>query len=97
MAISSRSMPRTTVDLDAAVLRDLKRLKKREKKPLGQLISELVAVALAREAAGRPFAWTTQRMGARVDLEDREAVRGRDFRSFEGIRARDPFEDPRGT
>jgi hypothetical protein len=94
-------MPRTTVDLDAAVLRDLKRLKKREKKPLGQLISELVAAALAREAAGeaagRPFAWTTQRMSARVDLEDKEAVRDRDFRSFEGIRARDPFEDPRGS
>jgi hypothetical protein len=71
-------MPRTTVDLDAAVLRDLKRLKKREKKPLGQLISELVAVALAREAARPPFAWTTQRMAARVDLEGKEAVRGRD-------------------
>ena len=72
-------MPRTTVDLDAAVLRDLKRLQKREKKPLGQLISELVAFALTREAAGeapgRPFVWTTQRMGARVDLEDKEAVR----------------------
>lgn len=72
-------MPRTTVDLDAAVLRDLKRLKEREKKPLGQLISELVAAALAREtegeAAGGPFAWTKQRMGARVDLEDKEAVR----------------------
>jgi len=74
-------MPRTTVDLDAAILRDLKRLQKREKKPLGQLISELVAVALAREAPGqapgRPFAftWTAQRMGARVDLEDKEAVR----------------------
>ena len=72
-------MPRTTVDLDAAVLRDLKRLQKRQKKPLGQLISELVAVALAREAAGetvgRPFVWTAQRMGARVDLEDKEAVR----------------------
>ena len=72
-------MPRTTVDLDAAVLRDLKRLQKREKKPLGQLISEFVAAALARETEGeaacRPFAWTAQRMGARVDLEDKEAVR----------------------
>ncbi len=72
-------MPRTTVDLDAAVLRELKRLQKRAKKPLGQLISELVAAALAREAgtevAARPFAWAMQRMGARVDLEDKEAVR----------------------
>jgi hypothetical protein len=72
-------MPRTTVDLDAAVLRDLKRLQKRAKKPLGQLISELVAAALAREAKGeapgRPFTWTAQRMSARIDLEDKEAVR----------------------
>ena len=42
-------MPRITVDLDAAVLRDLKRLQKSEKKPLGQLISELVA-DIARKA-----------------------------------------------
>ena len=44
--LSSRIMARTTVDIDAAVLRDLKRLQKRQGKPLGQLISELVAAAL---------------------------------------------------
>jgi hypothetical protein len=72
-------MPRTTVDLDSAVLRDLKRLQKREGKTLGRLISELVASALAR--AGRPdpeqepFRWTARPMRARVDLEDKEAVR----------------------
>ena len=72
-------MPRTTVDLDAAVLRDLKRRQKRERKPLGRLISELVAAALARERLTKeeaaPFTWRARPMGARVDLEDKEAVR----------------------
>jgi len=72
-------MPRTTVDIDAAVLRELKRLQKRQGKPLGQLISELVTAALAREeeaeSSGRPFVWSSRPMQARVDLEDKEAVR----------------------
>ena len=72
-------MARTTVDIEASVLRELKRLQKREGKSLGQLISELVAAALAHEAEvpeeGRPFQWTSRPMGARVDLEDKEAVR----------------------
>ncbi len=77
--ISSRIMARTTVDIDASALSDLKRLQKREGKSLGQLISELVAVALAREGADQeeapPFQWTARAMGARVDLEDKEAIR----------------------
>ncbi len=62
--ISSSIIARTTVDIDASVLRDLKRLQKREGKSLGQLLSELVAVALAREAAdpeeAPPFQWTAR-------------------------------------
>jgi hypothetical protein len=72
-------MPRTTVDIEAAVLRELKRLQKREGKSLGRLISELVAAALAAEAGGPrecpPFRWQARPMQARVDLEDKEAVR----------------------
>jgi hypothetical protein len=72
-------MPRTTVDLDAAVLRDLKRLQKREGKTLGRLISEILAVALARrereEEEPKPFRWSARPMKARIDLEDKEAVR----------------------
>lgn len=71
-------MPRTTIDLDATVLRELKRRQRAEGRTLGQLASELLAAALARETVAmpaRPFRWTTQRMGARVDLDDREAVR----------------------
>ena len=71
-------MPRTTIDIEATVLRELKRLRKREGKPLGQLVSELVASALAqddREEQSRPFIWASRAMKARVDLEDKEAVR----------------------
>lgn len=71
-------MPRTTVDLDASVLRELKRLQAKEGKSLGQLISERLAAALAREkqpSAPARLEWTSRAMGARLDLEDKEAVR----------------------
>lgn len=72
-------MARTTVDIEVSVLRELKRLQKRQGKSLGQLISELVAAALAREGEvpneDLPFQWTSRPMRARVDLEDKEAVR----------------------
>lgn len=72
-------MARTTVDIDDAVLRDLKRLQKREGKTLGRLISELVGASLSgnrpARAAATPLQWTARAMGARVDLEDEEAVR----------------------
>ena len=74
-------MPRTTIDIDAGVLRELKRRQRKEGKTLGQLVSELLAASLRqgdRPAVGLP--WTARPMGARVDLEDKEAVR----RALEG-------------
>jgi hypothetical protein len=71
-------MPRTTVDLDASVLRELKRLQAREGKSLGQLISERLAPVLARDqrpAEPPPLEWISRTMGARLDLEDKEALR----------------------
>ncbi|MEW6059905.1 MAG: antitoxin [Actinomycetota bacterium] len=70
-------MARTTIDIDAAVLRELKKRQRREGKTLGQLVSELLAGALRQnqEPAPIPFAWTSKEMKARVDLEDKEAVR----------------------
>ena len=71
-------MTRTTLDLDAAVLRELRRRAARERKTMGQVASEM----LARAAASVPddpspeFTWTVAPLGrARVDLEDKEAVR----------------------
>jgi hypothetical protein len=72
---------RTTLDLDGPVLREAKALAKREGKSLGQLVSELLAVALrqragenSREAA--PASWIAKPMGALADLSDREALYG---------------------
>ena len=75
-------MPRTTLDLDASVLRALKRRKLNTGQSLGQVASELLAGALreSRPHQGGPVAWRSARMGARVDLDDMEAVR----RALEG-------------
>ena len=70
-------MARTTVDIDASVLRELKKRQERERKTLGQLISELLAKALESENADivpRPFTWVTKDLRPRVDLEDKDAL-----------------------
>lgn len=74
---------RTTLDLDDDVLRALKRRQRAERKTLGQLVSELLAQALAAEP--RPSAeirWTTADLRPRVDLDDKDV--------------RDPFARARG-
>lgn len=70
-------MARVTLDIDTAVLLDLKRLREREHKPLGQLVSELVAQALAERAApsdGASFSWISKPMEARLDPGDKQAI-----------------------
>jgi len=68
---------RTTLDIDTDVLEELKRLRRRQGKTLGQLVSELLARALADPpgTSERPLKWSAQDLGARVDLEDKEALR----------------------
>jgi hypothetical protein len=70
-------MPRTTIDLDGSVLRELKKRQQREGKTLGRLISEMLAESLRRvdRPAPPPFAWSSRPMNAKVDLEDKEALR----------------------
>lgn len=69
-------MPRTTLDIDGTVLRELKRRQRREGKTLGQLASELLARALSAdvEEGSGSLRWRSRSMGARVDLEDKEAL-----------------------
>lgn len=71
-------MPRTTVNMDASVLRALKRRAREEGKSLGQVISELVAPALRagkRRREDSTLEWRSKAMEAKVDLEDKEALR----------------------
>lgn len=70
-------MPRTTLDLDPTVLRELKRRAREQGTSLGRVASEVLGAALAAGKAQPPppLAWTSRPMGALVDLEDKEAVR----------------------
>lgn len=74
---ASRIMPRTTVDIDAAVLRELKKRQRREGKTLGRLVSELLSSAMGKSIREErsPFRWTARPLGIELDLEDKEAVR----------------------
>ncbi|MEK6719334.1 MAG: antitoxin [Chloroflexota bacterium] len=74
-------MPRTTLDLDPAVLRDLRRLGAREGKSVGQVASELLAHAIAERVAPplSEFNWTSADLGVPlIDLQDAEAVHNPD-------------------
>jgi hypothetical protein len=75
---ASRIMPRTTLDLDPAVLRELRTRSRAEGKSMGQVASEVMARALTgpADAASPPFRWVSHDLGEPyVDLGDKEAVR----------------------
>lgn len=72
-------MPRTTLDLDPSVLRELRRRGAAERKSMGRVASELLARALVDDdtAPRAHLAWISGDLGRPlVDLEDKEAVRG---------------------
>ena len=70
---------RTTLALDAPVLKGLTRLQQRQGQSSGRLASDLLATALAQSRTLGPavptnFQWLARPMGERVDLADRDAV-----------------------
>lgn len=73
-------MPRTTVDIEAPLLKEIKRLQREEGLPMGKLICRLLADALASRRRSAPdkhkkkLRWTTRDMKPLVDLADKEAV-----------------------
>lgn len=71
-------MARTTLDIERTVLNELRRRAREQGRTLGELASELLERALAAEDDRRsnaPLRWKAQGMGARVDLEDDDALR----------------------
>lgn len=72
-------MPRTTINLDSSVLRELKARSESERRSLGDLASELLAASLrsaddARARAAR-FVLPSYDMGSpNIDLNDKEAL-----------------------
>lgn len=70
-------MSRTTINIDPTVLQQVKRLARSQGKTLTQVVSELLAIALAshgRDAPASELSWKAKPMRPRVDLEDKEAV-----------------------
>jgi hypothetical protein len=68
---------RTTLDIDGPVLKDLRDLQRREGGTLGELVSRLLAEALARRPKNPrapAFGWTAKPMNALVDLADKDVV-----------------------
>ena len=70
-------MARTTLDIEAPILREIKALRKQEGRSLGKIVSQLLAEALARRKKGTEsphFKWVSRPMHALVDLSDKEAL-----------------------
>lgn len=71
-SLASHIMPRTTLDIDGSVLRELRRRGHSEGRSMGRVASELLAEGLARSERedGAPlFEWATGKLGSpRVDL-----------------------------
>jgi plasmid stability protein len=75
-SIASNIMPRTTLDLDATVLADLRRRAVAQGKSMGQVASEVLAVGLHDEITTEqpPLRWARKDLGLKLDLEDKDAV-----------------------
>jgi len=70
-------MPRTTLNLDQSVIRELRERSAREHKSIGELASQLLAHKLSEkdEAPRGPFSWISHDLGKpAIDLEDKEAL-----------------------
>ncbi len=68
---------RTTLDIETPVLKEVRDLQRREGGTLGDLVSRLLAEALARRPkrpAASSLEWTARPMGALVDLADKDVV-----------------------
>ena len=76
LAEVASNIMRTTIDIDGPILDELKKLQKREKKSIGRLISDLLAVSLKnlKQSSSKRPAWTTRSMQAKVDLKDKDAL-----------------------
>jgi hypothetical protein len=77
LLVASSTVPRTTLNLDPSVMRELRRRSASERKSIGELASELLARELREDVELRSpsFSWVSRDLGrSAVDLEDKEAL-----------------------
>jgi hypothetical protein len=87
-----RIMPRTTLDIDAPILKEVRALQEKEGRSMGRIVSELLAEALAQRKGPSEvprLAWVSRPMRALVDLSDKEALYA--FFKVAFLETRDPF------
>jgi hypothetical protein len=68
---------RTTLDIEKPVLVNLKELARKRRRSMSRVASDLLAEALSRTETPSPspvFFWSSKSMGARVDVDDKEAL-----------------------
>ena len=68
---------RTTIDIENPILTAVKNLQKKDGRSISKIVSQLLAEALAQrkyKAIASRFKWRTRRMGALIDLSDKDAV-----------------------
>jgi mRNA-degrading endonuclease RelE of RelBE toxin-antitoxin system len=67
---------RMTIDIDEPILKELKRLQRREGKSLGRLVSDLLVQSLAKDPERKQldFHWVAKSKGARVNRADNNAL-----------------------
>ena len=72
-------MPRMTLDIDAPLLKELKKLQEKDRRSLGKIVSQLLAEALTRRKSAPDLPklqWVSRPMHALVALSHKEAVYG---------------------
>jgi hypothetical protein len=70
-------MTRTTLDIDAPVLKEIKALQRKQGLSMGKIVSVLLAEALTGRRApteAQSLTWISRPMHALVDLSDKEAI-----------------------
>jgi len=70
-------MARTTIDIENSMLLEVKTLQKKDGRSMGKIVSQLLSEALAQrknKAKASRLKWRSRRMGALVDLSDKDAL-----------------------
>jgi Arc/MetJ-type ribon-helix-helix transcriptional regulator len=70
-------MPRTTIDIDAPLLAEIKGMQGRDGKRMSEVVREALSRYLAeKERKHKPplFSWIARPMALKVDLADKDAV-----------------------